>query len=415
MSLADDADSIERFGEFYQTYYRDEISELAQKYPSEQRSLYIDWETLYEYDSNIAHDFVAQPRMMLEYAEEALRLYDLPTDVRLGNAHVRIENLSESTGIRDIGADHVGKLVAVQGMVQKTTDTQPKMQEAAFECQRCGTLTRIPQGSDFEKPHECQGCERQGPFEINFDQSEFVDAQVIHILDDPKSLPDGAAPQSIEIHIEDDIAGEPSVGDRVQAVGILHLDQEDSTGQQSAFFTPYMEGLSIKPLEDERPTGSQSQPTSVTDLSAYVSLAATALSTLPEDAREEETKAKLVTPFVEALGWNKFDGREVRLEYTDSKTSHRPDYALFGPEASTPDVIIEAKQLGTNLDAHEGQLNDYLRVFSAEWGVLTNGEEFYVFNRIGDDALPEKLAEMRIDDLSQATILDSLRRGAFYD
>lgn len=171
------------------------------------------------------------------------------------------------------------------------------------------------------------------------------------------------------------------------------VDERHTLCSRTAAACLYLEtdvGLSIRPLEDERPADSQNQPASVTDLSTYVSLAATALSTLPEDAREEETKAKLVTPFVEALGWNKFDGREVRLEYTDSKTSHRPDYALFGPEANTPDVIVEAKQLGASLDQHEGQLNDYMRVFSADCGVLTNGQEFCVFNRIGDDALPEK-------------------------
>ena len=252
MSLADDADLIERFGEFYRNYYHDEIGELALKYPNERRSLYIEWGDLYRYDPNIADDFVAQPGQMLEYAEEALRLHDKPVDVKLGNAHVRVRGLADQTGIRDIRADHVGNLVAVQGIVRKATDVRPKMQEAAFECQRCGTLTRIPQsGGGFQEPHECQGCERQGPFGINFDQSEFVDAQKLRIQESPEGLRGGETPQAIDIHIEDDITGKVTAGDHVTATGVLHLDQQENQGQKSAIFDFYMEGLSIE-VEDEQ-------------------------------------------------------------------------------------------------------------------------------------------------------------------
>ena len=252
MSLADDADLIERFGEFYRNYYHDEIGELALKYPNERRSLYIEWGDLYRYDPNIADDFVAQPGQMLEYAEEALRLHDKPVDVKLGNAHVRIRGLADQTGIRDIRADHVGNLVAVQGIVRKATDVRPKMQEAAFECQRCGTLTRIPQsGGGFQEPHECQGCERQGPFAINFDQSEFVDAQKLRVQESPEGLRGGETPQAIDVHIEDDITGRVTAGDHVTATGVLHLDQQENQGQKSAIFDFYMEGLSIE-VEDEQ-------------------------------------------------------------------------------------------------------------------------------------------------------------------
>jgi len=252
MAIGDDAELINRFEEFYRDYYRNEIGELAQKYPNEQRSLYVDWNDLYRYDPDIADDFVAKPGQMREYAEEALRLYDLPVDVKLGGAHVRVQNLSEATGIRDIRADHVGNLVAVQGIVRKATDVRPKMQEAAFECQRCGTLTRIPQGGgEFQEPHQCQGCERQGPFKINFDQSEFIDAQKLRVQESPEGLRGGETPQAIDINIEDDITGRVTAGDHVTATGILHLQQQGSQQEKSAIFDFYMEGLSIK-IEDEQ-------------------------------------------------------------------------------------------------------------------------------------------------------------------
>ncbi|MEF8830584.1 MAG: minichromosome maintenance protein MCM [Halobacteriales archaeon] len=251
MATAEDQELVERFGQFYRNYYREAIGELAQEYPGERRSLHVDWQDLYVFDQQLAEDYLSQPDQLQEYAEEALRLYDLPVDVSLGQAHVRVHNLPEATEIREIRARHVNTLVSVQGIVRKATSVRPKIQEAAFECQRCGTLTRIPQtGGDFQEPHECQGCERQGPFSINFDQSEFVDSQQIRIQESPEGLRGGETPESIDVHIEDDVTGQVTPGDHVTVTGVLHLEQQGSGNEKSAVFDVYMDGVSVE-IEDE--------------------------------------------------------------------------------------------------------------------------------------------------------------------
>ncbi|QLH76301.1 helix-turn-helix domain-containing protein [Halosimplex rubrum] len=252
MARAENTELIDSFEELYRDYYRNEIGELAQKYPTEQKSLYLDWGDIYRFDPDLADDVRSHPEDLRDYAEEALRLYDLPVDVKLGQAHVRIHNLPESTDIREIRADHRGQLIAVQGVVRKATDVKPKITQAAFECQRCGTLTRIPQQSgDFQEPHECQGCERQGPFRVNFDQSEFIDAQKIRVQESPEGLRGGETPQSIDVNIEDDITGEVTAGDHVRVSGVLKLDQQGNDQDQSPMFDTYMDGFSIE-IEDEQ-------------------------------------------------------------------------------------------------------------------------------------------------------------------
>ncbi len=253
MAQAGNQDLTERFIQFYRNYYRDEIGTLAQRYPNEQRSLYVDYDDLYQFDRDLAEDFQSQPDQMREYAEEALRLYDLPADVSLGRAHVRIENLPDSIDIRGIRVhdDHIGKLVSIRGIVRKATDVRPKVTEAAFECQRCGTMTYIPQADGgFQEPHECQGCERQGPFRVNFDQSEFIDSQKLRIQESPEGLRGGETPQSIDVDIEDDITGHVSPGDPVTAVGVLHIEQLEQGNEKSAIFDLYMDGVAIA-IEDE--------------------------------------------------------------------------------------------------------------------------------------------------------------------
>jgi len=246
----DQQEYVDDFEQFFREYYRDAVGELARNYPSEQKSLYVDWEDLYRFDRELAEGYLEQPEQYQRCAEEALRLYDLPVDVSLGQAHVRIRNLPETTEIRSIRSTHVNTLVAVRGIVRKATDVRPKCVEAAFRCVRCETLTRVPQdGGSFQEPHECRSCERQGPFRLNEDQSEFVDAQRLRVQESPEGLRGGETPQAIDVNVEDDVTGEVTPGDHVGVTGVLRLDQEE--GRESPIFDVYMEGVSVEVEEEQ--------------------------------------------------------------------------------------------------------------------------------------------------------------------
>ncbi len=254
MAQAGNQELTDRFIQFYRNYYRKDIGKLAQQFPNERRSLYLDYDDLYRFDPDLADDYCSKPEQLGEYAEEALRLYDLPADVSLGKqAHVRLRNLPENIDIRGIRVhdDHIGKLVSIQGIVRKATGVRPKVTEAAFECQRCGTMTYIPQtDSGFQEPHECQGCERQGPFRVNFDQSEFIDSQKLRVQESPEGLRGGETPQSIDINVEDDITGRVTAGDHVTVTGVLHIEQQTSGQEKTPIFDLYMDGVAID-IEDE--------------------------------------------------------------------------------------------------------------------------------------------------------------------
>jgi replicative DNA helicase Mcm len=245
MAQAANQELVDRFEEFYRRYYSEDVAQLAREYPRESKSLELDWRDLYQMDPDLADDYINHPDQLQEAAEEALRLYDLPVDVSLGQAHVRVQGLSEHTEIREIRAEHLNTLVSVQGMVRKATDVMPKIQRAVFVCQRCGAETEVPQGdAGFQEPYQCESCERQGPFKLDPDRSEFVDSQKLRVQESPEGLAGGETPQSIDIHIEDDATGEVTPGDHVTVTGVLRLDQSEEA-TDSPVFEHYMEGSSI--------------------------------------------------------------------------------------------------------------------------------------------------------------------------
>ena len=243
MSAAQQTDEItDLFIDFYRNYYREEIGKLAQSYPNDRRSLYIKSSDLYTFDPNLFNDWQDHPDRIREYAEEALGLFDLPADISLDDAHVRLTDsdgyLENQLSVRDVRAKHIGKYVAVSGILGKVTATRPRVVEAAFECQRCGTITRVPQSDrGFQEPHECHGCERQGPFKVLFDQSEWIDARKLKIEELPEET-SGASGHSLLATVDDDLCDVGGVngltdcaGERVTIIAKVRVDTSMMQGR----------------------------------------------------------------------------------------------------------------------------------------------------------------------------------------
>ena len=131
---------------------------------------------------------------------------------------------------------------------------------------------------------------------------------------------------------------------------------------------------------------------------------------------EENTKVKLIQPFVDLLGWN-FYSTEVQLEYTVQMgtQSSKVDYALM--VGDTPVVFIEAK--ASRSDLSEGdvrQLQSYMRQeLSVDWGVLTNGKRFQILSASSDDSRDEEtsIATFGLDEMAEnPDILEILTKDA---
>lgn len=126
-------------------------------------------------------------------------------------------------------------------------------------------------------------------------------------------------------------------------------------------------------------------------LSDFVSIAKGVIAT-GQDLNEANTKAKIVTPFIRTLGWHVYDNNEVLLEFSGEKEfDDRVDYALFGLDGVY--AVVEAKQIGRRIEKDDAQIRRYMRLFGAEWGLLTNGERYFIYqaNDEGDETLVESV------------------------
>src|SRR5918998_3007298 len=121
-----------------------------------------------------------------------------------------------------------------------------------------------------------------------------------------------------------------------------------------------------------------------------------------ESIGEQNTKAALIDPLLAALGWDVEDIDEVSREYRRKSQDKPVDYALF--MLRSPRLFVEAKGLERELTDRKwiSQMLGYATVVGVEWCVLTNGDEYRLYNAHAPVDVEQKLFRVvRLSDLDQ--------------
>jgi replicative DNA helicase Mcm len=245
---------LEKFLAFYRRHAQAALAQLAEGYPHDTTSITVDWQALARFDRTLAEDVIDTPSIVRPIAEDAVARYDYPIDVDIdaGRIDVRLSNLPDGVQ-HDVGhyspTDVAETLRSVRGQVSQMTQPDSLMTEAASECQRCGTTTPVPQTPDsWQEPRECKGCEREGPFQIDFGNSTMVDHQVVRLQTPPEDVTDGGT-DTLDVEVRGDVVGSVSPGERVLATAEMDLRQTGTSREKQPTFEPYGEADSFEHLE----------------------------------------------------------------------------------------------------------------------------------------------------------------------
>jgi replicative DNA helicase Mcm len=243
---------INEWDEFLRRYYEKKIYEVAEK---GKKSLEIEYNDIFKFSPDLAERLIDEPEIVIKELEEALRRYILPHDVKLDKVRVRIIGLGNERRklIRDIRSEDIGKFLSVEGLVRKVTEVRPKLVEAVFLCEKCGTVINVPQnGSKLATPQKCVNELCTGNrFTLLPEESKFVDSQRIRIQESPEDLKGGEQPQMLDILLEDDLSGIVAPGDKIIVNGILRAYPREGQRAKSNVFDIYLEGNSIEIQEQE--------------------------------------------------------------------------------------------------------------------------------------------------------------------
>ena len=242
---------------FSRDTYRIKIRCIADTFP-DRKSLMVDYADINAVSVDFAMLLLDEPDRCLEIAQKTVMSL-LPNINRPGKPiNVRVNNLPRDAKveIRNLRADHLRRLVAVEGLARKVTTVRPRMTYALFRCARCGCEMWVPQpGMVLKEPLMCNNpegsCNKQSTrFNLDEKASLYTDTQKIEIQESPEGLRGGAQPERITGYVEDDIAGLVNAGNRITLNGILR-SAEKSDRDKSTVFEIYLDVVSVESEQHE--------------------------------------------------------------------------------------------------------------------------------------------------------------------
>ncbi len=254
-----DEDIAAKWEEFFtDPKYRHRITEIADLYP-EEKSLNVFYSEIEEFDFELAEYFLNRSYKSIYIAERVIG--NLTPPEKKVSIHLRVKNIPHDSRIeiRDLRSKHLGKFIAVEGLVRKATEVRPRMVDAVFECKRCSAIIKEAQdGLIFKEPLECYkeqaGCGRTAAstkFKLLNDISTYIDTQKIELQESPEGLRGGAQPQRLVAYTEDDLTGRISPGDRIIINGSLRSVQKKTYPVKSTLFEIFIDINSIELEEHE--------------------------------------------------------------------------------------------------------------------------------------------------------------------
>ncbi|HIE14940.1 TPA: minichromosome maintenance protein MCM, partial [Candidatus Bathyarchaeota archaeon] len=241
---------VEVFERFIREYYYDELVEVVQNYP-ERQSLVIDFKDLDRFDTELADQLLDNPDETIPLLKQAVAEVFIPAAKEI-KINYRFKNLPKSREIRirDIRSEHLGKLIAVEGIVRVRGEVRPEITKAIFECPGCGKEITIDQVGDLKPPVECE-CGRTRNFKLK--KRVFSDVQRLLIEEPAEILVGGEAPSDIHVKLSEDLAS-PSAqakiipGNKVRIIGIT---RELPVRGKSLKYDIYLEANYVEPRELE--------------------------------------------------------------------------------------------------------------------------------------------------------------------
>jgi replicative DNA helicase Mcm len=210
--------------------YRTKISQLIS---SEGKSLVVDFGELLRYNNDLANRVILEPDSSLASfkiaAFETMRSENaLYADRVKRELTVRLRGLTDLVPLRKVDTSYIDHLIAISGMVVRTSELRPLMTEAAWVCPS-GHLTYEEQDDlALKRPAKCELCGEIRNFELDRKHSRFIDFQVVRVQELPEELPPG---QFFDVNVEGDIVNTARPGDRVVLTGVVRAVPDYSVGQ----------------------------------------------------------------------------------------------------------------------------------------------------------------------------------------
>jgi len=239
---------VERFSEFFNEFY---IDDLVTALTENKKSIEVDFSLLDKFDVEVADYLFENPEEVVRAAEDAVKQID--TGLADAKLRIRFFNMpsSKEIRIRNIRAEHIERLLVVDGVVKRASEIRPEISEGIFECPECGArITIIQTEKSIKTPTRCDCGARRG-FRL-IDQGMY-DARWVTI-EEPFEITSGEQPSEITVFLKEDLTtprmqNRTDPGNRIKVVGVLKQMPRRSKGTVSRQLEIYLDANFVESIE----------------------------------------------------------------------------------------------------------------------------------------------------------------------
>mmetsp|Transcript_7832 Transcript_7832/g.11985 ORF Transcript_7832/g.11985 Transcript_7832/m.11985 type:complete len:885 (+) Transcript_7832:84-2738(+) len=177
-----------------------------------------DCQTLYHQLERYPSELV--PLLDIVVKRELTRLAS--DDQFIPNIQVRPFNLRQVSNLRCLDPVKMDSLIAIRGMIVRSSPIIPDLKVAHFSCCICGDDKQVTiDRGRIQEPPNCPQCNCRDSYSLVHNRSIFADKQMVRLQETPDEVPAGQTPASVVTFCFDDLVDSIKPGDRVEITGVL--------------------------------------------------------------------------------------------------------------------------------------------------------------------------------------------------
>lgn len=215
---------------------------------SGKRTILVNLDELEKWDANLSGAIINEAtKYGIKAFEEALKEASRASNVEVGFYGDCIPFVK----VHEISSKHIGKMIKIRGLVNRTHFIKPMAIRVVFKCRECGIDTiPILQESPFALTlpfGKCEGCGASKPkYDVVEELSDYIDSQEFSVQEAYEDV-SGRIPQRLRLITHKKyLINKVYCGDLVEIAGVVKLIPEYRRHSKSRFNTPYMEVHHIK-------------------------------------------------------------------------------------------------------------------------------------------------------------------------
>ncbi|NXO79094.1 MCM4 factor, partial [Sitta europaea] len=186
--------------------------------------LNVNCDHLRSFDENLYRQLICYPQEVIptfDMAANEIFFDRYPDSILEHQIQVRPYNALKTRNMRNLNPEDIDQLITISGMVIRSSQLIPEMQEAFFRCQVCAFTTRVEiDRGRIAEPSVCKNCHTTHSMVLIHNRSMFSDKQMIKLQESPEDMPAGQTPHTVALFAHNDLVDKVQPGDRVNVTGI---------------------------------------------------------------------------------------------------------------------------------------------------------------------------------------------------